>query len=205
MTGYKRRRLRGISLAELMVSCVILGLLLAAAFAIYRMGASAWLKSDVKSELLQVAQQVSAKVNREIEASSYRSVEIAPDGSGLAFLSAKDGNGIFNYDPVAITPRWQEYVVLYFDQGRKALLQREVPVLGLPQEKAAMPISSLGGGPVANYFQNGRVIAHGMDSCRFSVTASEGIVVEISASKKRYGSQTPENQSVRVVTALRNR
>lgn len=205
MSARDRRGNRGISLAELLIACTILGMLLSAVFMIYRMGAQAWLKSDAKSELLQVAQIVSAKVNREVEGSSYRGLEISADGSGLAFPSAKDLNGVFVYDPVAITPIWQKYQVIYFDASKKALFQREVPLAGLPQQKASMPIKSLGQGTVDKFFSNGVQVAHGMDTCRFSVTPSEQLVVELSASKVRYGSPVPEKQSVRVVTALRNR
>ena len=195
---------RGISLAELLVACTILGMLLTAAFGIYRMGAQAWLKSDAKAELLQVAQVVSAKVCREVEGSSYRGLELSADGSGLAFPSAKDASGVFVYDPVAVTPTWQKYLVIYFDANRKAIFRREVPLAGLPQQNASMPIKSLGQGPVETFFSNGLQIARGMDGCRFSVTPNEQLVVELSASKIRYGSPVPEKQSVRVVTALRN-
>lgn len=195
----------GFTIAELLVSSFVLGLLLAVTFAIYRTGASAWLKSDAKSELLQVAQVVTARVNREVEGSAYRSLELDPGGKGIAFLTARDEHGIFQYDPVKLTPKWQQYVVLYFDQAEKTLYRREVSIIGLAQQDAAMPITSLGAGPLATYFQSGQPIGRGIDECRFSVGAEEQMVLELSASKNRYGSETPEKQSVRVVTAFRNR
>lgn len=187
-----------------MVSSFILGLLLTAAFMIYRMGASAWLKSDAKSELLQIAQVVTAKVNREVESSNFRSLSVAPDGSGVAFLSAKNANGVFVYDPVSIVPRWQKYIVLYFQSSDKTLYRREISVVGQPQEMGAAPIESRGAGAVETYFSSGQVVAHGMDVCRFSTTADEQLVMELELSKKRYGSEEPERQFTRIVTAFRN-
>ncbi len=201
----RRRPSSGFTIAELLVSSVVLGLLLAVTFSIYRMGAAAWQKSDAKSELLQIAQVVTAKVNREVEGSTFRSLEVAGDGSGAAFLTARDENGVFQYDPVKLTPRWQQYVVLYFVPAQKTLYRREVSVAGLPQQDAAMPINSLGAGALPTYFRLGQPIGRGMDECRFSVGGDEQLILELSASKLRYGSPTPEKQSIRVVTAFRNR
>lgn len=198
-----RQRPGGFTLVELMVSCMILGLLLTITFLMYRMGASAWLKSDAKSELLQIAQVVTSKFNRDVEGSSFRSASLAADGSGVAFLTAKDENGVFVYDPVTVMPRWQKYIVLYFQPDNKTLFRREVSVLGEPPEHAAMPIDSLGD-PLESYFSGGQPMATKIDELRFSMSPDEQLVMEMSASKRRYGSATPERQSVRVVTSFRN-
>lgn len=199
-----RRRASGLTLLELMVSGGILGLLMIITFMLYRMGASAWMKSDAKSELLQVAQVATSKLNREVENSSFRSASVAADGSGAAFLSAVDSNGVFCYDPVTIIPRWQKYVVLYFQSGSKTLFRREVSVLGQPAEQAAMPIADLEGHPIESYFAGGQPIANGMDELSFSLSPDEQLVMEMRASKERYGSTAPERQTVRVVTSFRN-
>jgi hypothetical protein len=198
------RRARGFTIAELLISCVILGLLLTTCFMIYRMGAAAWMKSDAKTELLQIAQVATAKVNREVEGSCFESASAAPDGSGVAFLNAKDLDGVFVYDPVTVLPRWQKYVVLYFDPASLTLFRKDISVLGGTQESAPLPIDSLGQGPVQNHFNQGRLVAKGMQECKFSLTVDEQLVMEMSASKLRYGSSTPEKQTIRVVTAFRN-
>lgn len=192
------------SLLELTISGTLLGLLMTCAFMIYRMGASAWLKSDAKTELLQIAQVVTAKVNREVEASSFRSASVSDDGSGASFLSAQGPDGVFVYDPVTVMPHWQKYVVLYFDAPDKTLFRREVSVLGRPAEQAAMPITDLDGQPLGSYFTGGQPVAHGMDELRFSLSPDEQLVMEMNASKARYGSSAPERQTLRVVTAFRN-
>lgn len=190
------RRPAGFTLVELLISCVILGLLLTVTFMIYRMGASAWLKSDAKSELLQIAQVVTAKLNREVESSSYRSASVSADNSAVAFLSARNADGVFVYDDVSVIPHWQNYVVFYFQASSKSLLRREVGVAGTPAELAAQPIDVLGGGPVDNYRSAGRVMGSGMDNCRFSFTPDEQLVLEMEAFKTRYGSMSPERPSV---------
>lgn len=200
----RRAKEDGFTVAELIVSCFILGLLLTAAFGIYRMGASAWLKIDAKTELLGLAQVVTARINREVEGSSYRSLTVAANGSGIAFLSAKNRDGVFVYDPVTIMPKWQKYVVFYFDNDSKTLLRKEVDVVGKPPENASMPIASLEGKPVENYFQDGQVVQRGIEQLRFSTTPNEQLVLEMSATLSRYGSARPERQSARVVTTFRN-
>lgn len=199
-----KRHCQGFTVAELLVSSFVLSLLMVAAFGIYRMGASAWLKSDAKTELLGLAQVVTAKLNRDVEGSSYRSLAVAADGSGVAFLSAQNEDGVFIYDPVTVMPKWQKYIVIYFDSTAKTLYRHEVSVVGRHQENASMPISSLGEGTLESHFQPSTIVNKGIDELKFSTTADEQLVLEMSATKLRYGSEQPERQSIRVVTTFRN-
>lgn len=200
----KRDLRRGFTVLELIVASMILGLLMAAQFFIFRSGAGAWSKSDVQADLIRVAQTVSARVNRLVEPSTFQSASVDPAGNGVAFLSAVDASGRFSYDPVTNLPKWQKYVIFYYDSTSQVIAQREVGVVGLSQENIPQPIVSLGSGTETAYFSSGRPFAREVDSCRFSFTPDDQLLVEIIMQKTRYGKDTPEKQSVRVVSNFRN-
>lgn len=197
-------RERGFTIAELMIASSILILLLGVTFGIYQMGAAAWLKSDAKSELLQTIQVVTARLNRDLEGSSIQSASIAANGAGVAFQNARGANGVFVYDPVRLMPKWQCYLIYYFNPTDGIFYRRELSIAGKPQETTTGPIDSLGGGPVENYFSQGRPLGRKLSGCVFSLSPDQQLVLDLTLTKPAGGSRPPERQTARVVTSLRN-
>ncbi len=196
---------RGVTLAELMVAMFVLSLASVTLFLIYKMGASAWMKGNVKTELLQSCQVLAGRVSREVERSIYDSVSLGPGGNGAALLSAQDANGVFQYDPFTERPLWQKYVVFYYDSTAKTVSLREVVgVAGTAQETAPAPIETFSGGAITDYYNGGRVLSREVQSCVFSITPAQQLALNITTEKSRYGSPVPEKVSLRSVATFRN-
>ncbi|MCA9792598.1 MAG: type II secretion system protein [Candidatus Eremiobacteraeota bacterium] len=195
---------RGMTLAEVMIAMVLLGLLTGALFYIFRLGSNVWAKGDTESELLGSISVVEAKLSREAERSVYESVSVEAAGQGVAFLSPMDANGVFRYDPITSMPRWQKYIVIYHDPAQKALLWREVPVVGSPTENTAGPIELFSGSTLASFFSGGKVLARELTGCRFWVGPDRQLLVWLEAEKERYGSSTPEHVEWRTAVSFRN-
>ncbi len=192
------------TLMETLVGAVVFLLLLGMLFYIYRMGASAWMKADTQVELIGPLQVVNDRLEREVERSVYDSFSLDSSGNGVAFLSAVDANGVFHYDPVTEKPKWQKYLIFYYDPTAGEIRLREVSVVGTPQEDNPAPIETFSGNPLSSYFTQGRVLARGVTSCMFSLTADQQVVVEATAEKNRYGSSVPERVSLRGQAYFRN-
>ncbi len=195
----------GTTIAELMVAIFILGLLFVALFEIYRMGASAWRKGEAETTLLQGLQVVKSRLDRELERSTFDSLSV--DANGLAFLSAMDyGTRSFVIEPALVRPRWQKYIVVYYDPPQRAILWREVPVVGTPQENGATPIEAFGAQtPLASYYAGGRVVIRDVAAWQIQVTVDELVALTWRVERQRYGKQAPETIELRSVVHMRNR
>lgn len=195
---------RGFTILELMISMSVLGVLLGLTFLIYTMGARAWAKGDTKADLLRSAQVIAAKTNRYVESSTPLSLSAAPDGSAVAFLSAEDEDGVFQYNPVTLLPRWQKFIVLYHDPAARSVNLREVSVVGTPLQDTPQTIEARGEGPVAGYKSGGQPLGREIDECRFTVTPEVQLLTELRSKKKHYGTDAPEVHETRLLNTLRN-
>jgi hypothetical protein len=187
------------------VASFVLGMLFVLLFRIYQIGASAWKKGDAQPDLLQGMQVAKARLSVEIERSIYESLSLGPGGNGLSFLSAVDDTGVFRYDPVTLTPRWQKYVVVYFDAPNKNLMWTTVSVVGTPQEMTPAPIEAFGPMlPVQTYFTGGRPVARDLAVCTFAVTPDQLVSFTWIGQKKRYGSERLEKLELQSQLGFRN-
>ncbi|MCA9796969.1 MAG: hypothetical protein KC910_34400 [Candidatus Eremiobacteraeota bacterium] len=199
-----RGRRRGLTLAETLVGAFIFGLLLTALFGVFRLGATAWQQGTTRTNLLQACQVVSGRLDRDAERSTVASVSLGPGGNGVAFLSPIDANGVFQYDETTVEPRWQHYVVYYYDGAGQAIYRREVSVVGTPQETTPAPIETFSGGPITNFFNNGRKLASEITACTFLLTPDNQLGMTCTATRARYGSTTPEQATITTMIRLRN-
>ena len=196
------------TLAEVLVAAAVASLLLSAMFFIYRSSASAWMKGDTVTQLRNQTMVASGKFSRDLERSIYSSLSISPDGKAIAFLSAVDANGRFQYDAATEQPHWQEYLVYYLDVD-STLKVRHLSVVGSPQETGPTPIDNFGPNqPVANYMSGGERVAEDIQECEFSSELlSNGnhlLRMRLLAGRKRYGSERPESFELDSVVYLRN-
>lgn len=196
------RRPRGITIVELIVTSVILGLLGLLTVVLFRTGASGWKKLEAQSGLLADYEVFNEKLSREVQRSNFSSASKAdtPDDTGttLAFLSAMDDNGEFALDTDSPAPTfepvWQRYLVFYWDKPSGRLYLNEVKlVAGSPEMNAPEPLElyDAGTGDINDYRTGGRLLMTSVDKCQFKLEDMM-LTVEIGAKKSRYGDEQPE-------------
>ncbi|MGE0489600.1 MAG: hypothetical protein AB7S38_10345 [Vulcanimicrobiota bacterium] len=201
-------RTTAFTLAEVLVAAAVASLLLSAIFFIYRTSASAWMKGDTVTQLRNQTMIASGKISRDLERSIYSSLSLSPDGKAIAFLSATDANGRFQYDVGNESPRWQNYLIYYLDVDSKLKLRR-VSVVGSPQETGPTVIDGFGPNqPVSTYTNGGELVADEIAECQFSsellANGNHLLRLRLRASQQRYGSERPESFELESVTYLRN-
>lgn len=189
-------RRSGSTLIEVMIGCLILGLLMTVLFQCFRSGAGAWKKVEAQAALIGDLQVTASLLDREFERTSPASVTVDPAGTGLAFLSPLDDSGLYTTD-VNGRIEWKAYCVCWYDAASKTLQWHKFPlVAAAPERQTPGPIQEYDDGsgkkPLASYYNNGRVVARFVDSCAFVRT---GVAVQFTwlVQRKRYGSERLES------------
>ncbi|MBI3926357.1 MAG: prepilin-type N-terminal cleavage/methylation domain-containing protein [Armatimonadetes bacterium] len=195
-------RHRGFTLAELIVAGFILGLLLFAVFAIYRMGASTMMKADAQTELLQQLQTITTKLSREAERSVYEGVSVTPDGRAVALLDATYSDGSFAVDSSGRLV-WQRYVIYYWEPAASSLSRTTLPYLP-PDPRVADTLESYTGNPLSDYTNGGQEVGRNVSACTFAIEGGAFLRLGLEAQKKRYGREDPERLSLGTTVLLRN-
>ena len=204
-----RKQQRGITIVELLVASVVLGLLGLLTVALFRSGASGWKKLEAQSTMLADYEVLTAKISKEVQRSVVASVDIdspGVNGPTLSFLSAMDNNGVFALDTTTFKPRWQKYLIFYFDQANRKLYLNEVELIpGSPEADAPEPLPSYDAftGNIEDYRNGGRLLMTDLDTCTFTLNNSL-IEVEVSGTRKRYGDEKPEKLHMICRAAFRN-
>ena len=213
-----RKRWRGFTLSEVMVSAFILSFLLLMIFAVYRMGAQSWMAGDANSELLGRVQGLAGKIGRQVEGSTFSSLSVAasdldPDLRGCAFLSAVDDAGMFHYDPGQSLPEWSHAQVYYFSSSAQQVYQRRLPIVGANRRDRVRDYFDRFGreprpsyrNPLPDHYHDGKVIANDIKDVAFQrytepIVLSSGsgtlrdldqLKVSITVEKAAYGKQQP--------------
>lgn len=176
-------------------------------FELYRVGASAWQKSDSQVDVLRNLQTVLTHVSRDAQGSSFASQ--SNDPTALSFLTAVQGAAGFVVDPTTFRPIWQGYRVYYYSPALKTVSVREEPlVAGAPETSAAGPIENYAGPsgaqPLAFYCNSGRLLASGVTRFQVDVTAPDLIELTLEGQKKRYGSERLETLRLKSTVRMRN-
>lgn len=191
-----------------MVASTVLGLLGLLTVALFRTGASGWKKMEAQSSMLADYEVLTAKLSREVQRSVFASASMAagPNGSTVAFLSAMDPNGVFAVDTTTYQPKWQKYLVFYFDEPNRNLYLTEVPLAaGSPEADIPEPIENYDAGTnnIEDYRTDGRLLMQDLDTCTFTLD-NEMLIVEVTGSRKRYGDSDPEKLHMISRAAFRN-
>ncbi len=76
---------KGLTLAEMIVTVALLGLLMTSVLAIYLSGTRVFHKNDARAELLGEAQVLAKRLSQDLEQSSLSGVTLGPES--IAFLS----------------------------------------------------------------------------------------------------------------------
>lgn len=197
------RGLRGNTMVEILVGCLILGLLMTLLFAAFRSGAGAWKKVETQAELIGDLQVSASLLQRELERSVPASLSLDPAGNGLAFLSPLVDGGQYTCD-INGSIEWKAYCVCWYDPATRTLQWRKIALVGgAPEATVPGPIESYNDGtgakPLNAYFANGRVIARNVRSCNFQ-RLGLSVEYQVVAERKRYGTERLE--SVRLASQI---
>lgn len=203
------RRPGGMTLGEVLVGIAVVALLMGVTFAIYQMGASAFMKGNTRSELMQDALVTVEQLTREVERSVYGSVSLTEDGTAVAFLSAVNPDtGRFEIGLDTSKPLWQRYVICYYDAEKDEVRWQEVRLAaGADEITTPGPIERYNPGsgtkPLADWISGGKVLARNIASCRFQFE-DRLMTVTLEGKKKRYGSQKDEEVKLSSTALFRN-
>lgn len=203
---------RGTTLAEVTVTSALLGLMLLAAGAIYKISVVAMSKTTAQSEMLAEAQVAAAKLSREVATSSFDSLTVTPDRDGACFLVRYDEAGRLEFD-IDGRPLWQSYVIYFFEDA--TLKRRVIPLPAESPIQDAAPIEKYkpwGSKPLTTFLGMsddalGSVttpVTSGIDKCTFQ-TFSGRLSLTLAARKQRLGKTEPETLELTFITMFRNR
>lgn len=148
------RRRGGHTIAEMLVSIVLLGIILGALLYFYLVGTRAIAQGDLRTELNREMQMAATNLTREIETSCYDGLSTGPNG--MALLSAVPvGGGTPNLGADGSVV-WRKYVVYWLDVPTQNLMRKEYDI---PASTTGQPVESWEGKTLPDYFLDGRVVA----------------------------------------------
>lgn len=180
----------------------VLGLLLTALFAVYRIGTSAWQKVDVRADLLGQFHLVSARISTAGGRTPPAGVTISPDGAAVAVLSPLLDDGTFALDTSTNVLTYQRHTVFWFDVASLQIRQGDV-LLAAPTPTVT-PIDSLDPNWHLNLPTDFSVLAR--DVIDFEVTwwATDPAVLQIvsEGARRRYGRQDHERVRLRTLVKV---
>ena len=166
---------------------------------------SAMLKGTTQSDFLQSTQVLAKLLTRSVQFASPASLSVAADGSGMAFLSAENDQGEFQFDLALSQAIWQKYQIFYFETSEGEIRESEQAVLGFPEEASPGPIDNWDSAqPIETYFTGGKPVLRNVTSASFLQPSPATMELNITLEKERAHSQGPETYNVRIVRTLRN-
>lgn len=197
-------RKQGATLVDILIASILLGLLTAILFSLLKSGTVALRKVENQSELLRELQLLSLKISQEAQESNFASLSVSADETMVAFLSAKDSNGVFQADNFG-RPLWQKFVVYYHDVSDNTIRRTEVPHSSTsPLNAVTLEVSS--GGAITDFsgFGNPTTLAHNVTSCKWKAISPGLLNFEFHAEKKRFQAEGMEQKSFSSTVRLRN-
>jgi type II secretory pathway pseudopilin PulG len=160
-----RRRAPGMTLIEIMVYSVLLGLLMTGVYSAFYISKTYWDSAQGTTEVQQQCLRAMNGINRVLSQGNASSLAIFSYGSpphqattGFVVLSAKTPSGLFQHQPTTGEIMWQRWVAVYIDpnaltNGKKL---RELRM----REQIITPVPSPPANPTANSIINASVSAN---------------------------------------------
>lgn len=126
------RRSRGTTLVEMLVYCVLLGVLLTGVYAVLLAGVRNYAIGANATELEQAALKAATRLSRELAEGDAASFRVDSSPVGIVFASPRDSTdpkGRFAYNS-ANRMLWQSYVCYYLGtaNGAPALIRKVTPI-----------------------------------------------------------------------------
>ena len=205
MSRPKVQNRAGITLPEVVIAALILGILTGVLFYLFRSGIVSLKKVENQSSLIRELQLISLKISEEVRQSTASSMSTSVDGRVLAFLSAvEETSGEFQVDEFG-RPEWQKYVVFYHDTSDltiRRLIVDYTPVL----RTDAITLEEYGGSALDNYIgtNNPAPVAHDISHCEWEVESSTLLRFKLESEKIRYQGTDKERKTITSRIYLRN-
>ena len=117
---------RAFTLIELLISSVLLLLMLGAAYEALVLATGYHKKLADKTQIQQETMTVLGRLERAIGSASVESLEVAPDGTAIRFISARSDNDFFDLDPSG-APRWYRWVGIYLENTTLVYKENQFP------------------------------------------------------------------------------
>ncbi len=183
------KRNRGLTVAELLISALVFGLLTMLIFAFFKMALAAWAKTDGENTVLSTARMVGQRIVAQVQESSVEGLTVDASGIALGLLSARDEGGQVQRD-ADLALLWQEYRVYWWDRTTARMMVRELAQSPSP-EPLPMTAADLGSGPqpLAFYCSGGRIVARNIALTQFEL-GGQVLKVKLMTAVKKPG----ENQ-----------
>jgi len=192
------------TLVEVIVASAIMGIIMLALGAVYRMGAADFSQTMAHSEMLGQARVVAGTLSREVGTSSYDSLSISDDRQAASFLVRFGTAGTFAFNPADGRPLWQSYVVYYLEDGALKRRLLPLPAGGLDHAIPIEEYAPWGRKPVNSWRGDGAMVAAGLKVCRFE-SFSGRLRLTLQMQYKRVGRDEPEHLDLTFTTMFRNR
>lgn len=191
---------------ELMLSSVILAMVMAVTFSVFRDGLFAWKRATAEASILQDLNAAVGQLSRWIERSPAESLSVTTAGDAIAGVDSIRDDGTVGYDPSGQVV-WERYRIAYLDAAENLRL-RSLPLpTGAPERNSPGPIELFngGGGPAAlsTYLTGGNMLASHIVLCRFTLDGAR-VQVELTAERPRFRSSKPERVRLQTSVIARN-
>lgn len=195
----------GFTVAEVLVASGIFLLMLGVLVAVFYQSTAVMMKGTSQSSLQRDAQGFARKLGNAVLFGAAASLSIAADQSGLSLLTSDDADGRFRYDPVLSQALWSNYQVFYLDSAEGVIRNRQVSVVGHPEEAVPGPIENFDEAqPIETYFSAGKPILHYVRKASFKEPISGLIKVNIELARDDTRKDGPETYTFSLTRNFRN-
>ncbi len=147
-----RRKKSGVTILELVISCIVFSLFLFAAYSVLDLGLKSWQMGETKSDLHQKAEIVLNRIIRDFRETNIMTVQIDSDTSSTGYSQyicvetpVKSDTGTFESDLYNVgSAKWQGYVIYYIYPmypagGKKDLYRRFIPRATVAKKVTSFP------------------------------------------------------------------
>ncbi len=196
---------KGFTIAEVLVASGVFLLMLGVLVAVFYQSTAVMMKGTSQSSLQRDALGFGRKLSNAIHYGTASSLTVATDQSGISLLTSDDTNGRFRYDPALSIALWSNYQVFYFESAQNLIRNRQISVIGFPEEAAPGPIESFDSAqPIENYFTGGKPVLRDVQTVTFEEPLPGLVKVDIELARDDTRKEGPETYTFSLTRNFRN-
>lgn len=172
-----RHNQAGATLIEVLTYMALASMVFLAIYGIFMAGRRYFEIARASIEVQQALNTVGFRLTRDLMETHAETVQSYPNTKytslpvGIVFLSARDDQNVFQYEPTYGMPMWQKYIGYYLDTDpsypdnprMRALYVAEVKPSGFPKIRAEKgTVNNVTTATIRSSGQNRRLLAHGI-------------------------------------------
>ena len=184
---------QGATIAEALLTCVMLGLMFLLLMGVYVSCLGVWHKTNTQSDLLQNSRVTLTRLSRDIVESTYGGLSV--EANAISLISATRADGTLEVDDSTGYLRWNSYRIYYFNSTDATLRQLSVDIpSSASQREEPTPIETLGSKPkpFSSYCTGGRVACTHVTAFEARKVGPHLVEIELETERPRYGSEKTE-------------